>query len=498
MACAPTELFNGYLEQLSGDFIDRIAPDLTVERPSSSSAVVTDQTLRALSDLLEPAGLSLEALGLPQYRLACESSEAERFSSEAVEYYGTLVVSIESSLTPDQSSVFHWNGVVLKATYGENRAMLDWSYANEMGSKVGVSVTSVSRSAARILCDYSGSAKTREYSRIRSERDIHMWEAGRCTSAAPWYFKPHTIPGVDTLEDGGMSRNNPVDIAESEARGLWGPPASIDAVLSLGTGTTAQTGETCPSTTWSQSRPPPEISHKYHHLNPVLGGKEPPLDNIKMMGWLRTWLWKSNCYDQAVSSNVCADDSWVLYERGSRGNAFCCANGQVGRSTTGNNGRAICVNPGTPVGRNDAELNVQPQGSRDLLLASRSSGAPATSTPAPGGSSSSMSEEPTVSAPGGSPSVPPSSDVPRQTSTGTDSMDISSPAGTSMTSTGANPTETTSAGSGGSAGVEKDVVVLALPRDVDVIVLGAGMVVGSDEETLTCEPVIGGISAARS
>ena len=106
IACAPTELFNRYLEQLSGDFIDRFELDLTIERPSFS-AIVTNQTLQALSKLLRPAGLSLDALGLPQPRLEYENSGEERTDLRTIEYYRTLVPSIESSLTPDQYSIYH-------------------------------------------------------------------------------------------------------------------------------------------------------------------------------------------------------------------------------------------------------------------------------------------------------------------------------------------------------------------------------------------------------
>ncbi|EGX47261.1 hypothetical protein AOL_s00091g5 [Orbilia oligospora ATCC 24927] len=217
----------------------------------------------------------------------------------------------------------------LKATYGKSQAMLDWSYANKIGTKVGITVTSVPRSSACILCNYSGFTKTRGYDRIRSEHDVLVWEAGRCTSAAPWYFKPYTIGGVDTLEDGGMSRNNPADIAECEARNIWSSPANIDLVVSLGTGTTSQGGDVSSLSVWSQnfftrlyrslmhsldgqkiwdqfmSRVPSEISHKYHRLNPILRDKEPSLDDARKMGPLKQVAIRQAANDDTIDQ-LCA------------------------------------------------------------------------------------------------------------------------------------------------------------------------------------------------
>ena len=50
------------------------------------------------------------------------------------------------------------------------------------------------------------------------------------------YFTPHHIEGISTFQDSGLWRNNPIDIAISEARALWPTIAEPDLVLSLGTG----------------------------------------------------------------------------------------------------------------------------------------------------------------------------------------------------------------------------------------------------------------------
>jgi Leucine-rich repeat (LRR) protein/predicted acylesterase/phospholipase RssA len=63
---------------------------------------------------------------------------------------------------------------------------------------------------------------------------LKMWEAMRCTTAAPAYFDAYTANG-HRLSDGGISTNNPTGIAIQEARALW-PDKRLDVVLSVGVG----------------------------------------------------------------------------------------------------------------------------------------------------------------------------------------------------------------------------------------------------------------------
>lgn len=63
-----------------------------------------------------------------------------------------------------------------------------------------------------------------------------LWEAGRCTSAAPFYFPPyHHRPSGEHLDDGGIFRNNPTGLALTESWMLW-PGRRIGCIVSLGTG----------------------------------------------------------------------------------------------------------------------------------------------------------------------------------------------------------------------------------------------------------------------
>jgi predicted acylesterase/phospholipase RssA len=65
-----------------------------------------------------------------------------------------------------------------------------------------------------------------------------IWEAGRATSAAPIFFKPIKIeiprPGA-TFVDGGVTHNNPAELALSEAKKIWTTAKKV-RLVSLGTG----------------------------------------------------------------------------------------------------------------------------------------------------------------------------------------------------------------------------------------------------------------------
>lgn len=63
-----------------------------------------------------------------------------------------------------------------------------------------------------------------------------LWEAGRCTSAAPFYFPPyHHQPSGQHLDDGGIYRNNPTGLALTESEELW-PGRRLGCIVSLGAG----------------------------------------------------------------------------------------------------------------------------------------------------------------------------------------------------------------------------------------------------------------------
>jgi len=61
-----------------------------------------------------------------------------------------------------------------------------------------------------------------------------IWQAARATSAAPTFFDPITIDGVE-YGDGGTGWNNPAAEAITEARNIWSN-RPLGCLLSLGTG----------------------------------------------------------------------------------------------------------------------------------------------------------------------------------------------------------------------------------------------------------------------
>lgn len=65
-----------------------------------------------------------------------------------------------------------------------------------------------------------------------------IWQAARATSAAPTFFKPIEIdvpPQGSFLGDGGLTHNNPAELALSEAQRIWSTVKHF-CLVSVGTG----------------------------------------------------------------------------------------------------------------------------------------------------------------------------------------------------------------------------------------------------------------------
>ncbi|KAM3066494.1 hypothetical protein ACMFMG_011992 [Clarireedia jacksonii] len=120
----------------------------------------------------------------------------------------------------------------LRSQFGDERSLMDHSAATRKGAKVGITVTGVPN-AELLFTNYNGvGSRLSEagYRHILSDdtsNRVRIWEA---------YFTPYHIAGVGEFQDGGLWRNNPIDIAMSEARALWPTIDEPDVVLSLGTG----------------------------------------------------------------------------------------------------------------------------------------------------------------------------------------------------------------------------------------------------------------------
>ncbi|KFY31444.1 hypothetical protein V493_01100, partial [Pseudogymnoascus sp. VKM F-4281 (FW-2241)] len=65
--------------------------------------------------------------------------------------------------------------------------------------------------------------------------EILIWEAARCTTAAPTIFKPMRLRSYGTFQDGGLRNNNPVRPGRRLASQIR-KDGDCDIVLSIGNG----------------------------------------------------------------------------------------------------------------------------------------------------------------------------------------------------------------------------------------------------------------------
>ncbi|KAL1792986.1 hypothetical protein ACET3X_009493 [Alternaria dauci] len=151
----------------------------------------------------------------------------------------------------------------------EEATMLDVPYMSSIGARVGLPVVDVDTLETCLVTSYNGAAPTYDngactemstYRILRSEdatEEICVKDAARCTSAAPWYFTPHKIPGHGTFMDGGLSDNNPCMLALQELQKMAPGLSLADQFVSVGTGvsTTREVAkaDVCPSLLFGNS-----------------------------------------------------------------------------------------------------------------------------------------------------------------------------------------------------------------------------------------------------
>ncbi|KAF7547599.1 hypothetical protein G7Z17_g7633 [Cylindrodendrum hubeiense] len=112
----------------------------------------------------------------------------------------------------------------LKSIFGQNELF------GHRGNASRVAVITTVSTESRLLANYNGGDGNRYMNST-----IYTWLAARCTSAAPMYFEPAQHCGTE-CRDGGLTENNPVQVAVNEARTIWGPNAAFDLIASLGCG----------------------------------------------------------------------------------------------------------------------------------------------------------------------------------------------------------------------------------------------------------------------
>ncbi|KAK4629215.1 Calcium-independent phospholipase A2-gamma [Fulvia fulva] len=113
--------------------------------------------------------------------------------------------------------------------------------AGSLDVKVAVTATTAAGNSV-VLANYNRlSIEKLSYQFQRPEKphaELKTWEAARATSAAPQHFKPlcHEA-SKQTLLDGGIYHNNPINIADQERKLIWPSHQDVepDVVVSIGT-----------------------------------------------------------------------------------------------------------------------------------------------------------------------------------------------------------------------------------------------------------------------
>ncbi|KAI5921413.1 hypothetical protein F4810DRAFT_712454 [Camillea tinctor] len=110
-------------------------------------------------------------------------------------------------------------------------------------AKVGVVSCLEGRNQPSLIANYNRNPRQggKEEDCLQREdnqsQDFKTWQAARATSAAQTFFKPYQHPQtLKSYVDGATVRNNPVRVAQAEARNIWGSAVPPDIVLSIGTG----------------------------------------------------------------------------------------------------------------------------------------------------------------------------------------------------------------------------------------------------------------------
>ncbi|CZT53522.1 uncharacterized protein RSE6_15143 [Rhynchosporium secalis] len=128
----------------------------------------------------------------------------------------------------------------LKEAFGLGR-VFDSANSRPSGMKFAVTATTISDATLCLISNYNGNCppgSDSSYKHLRAKKttdEMLLWEAARCTTAAPTFFTPKYLEPYGTLQDGGLAYNNPVRPGLRGVRRIWGD-IGCDLVLSIGTG----------------------------------------------------------------------------------------------------------------------------------------------------------------------------------------------------------------------------------------------------------------------
>ncbi|KFZ20455.1 hypothetical protein V501_00135 [Pseudogymnoascus sp. VKM F-4519 (FW-2642)] len=113
--------------------------------------------------------------------------------------------------------------------------------ARPSGMKYAVTATTLSDATLCLISNYHTKGKPTSnlgYKHLAPTSDkgeILIWEAARCTTAAPTIFKPKRLRSFGTFQDGGLRNNNPVRPGLRLVSRIW-EDGDCDIVLSIGNG----------------------------------------------------------------------------------------------------------------------------------------------------------------------------------------------------------------------------------------------------------------------
>lgn len=154
---------------------------------------------------------------------------------EALQVYKNLIPIVFSQSIFNKAKMPHYDSKLLEREIKNILHQYDFDAENE-------TLASVSNKCQVALVTRRGHAATgpmklfRSYNIAHGEDDstVPIWQCIRATSAAPTFFDPMTIKGVDYV-DGGLLCNNPAIVALKEAKCLY-PDRKVGILYSIGTG----------------------------------------------------------------------------------------------------------------------------------------------------------------------------------------------------------------------------------------------------------------------
>ncbi|KFY30375.1 hypothetical protein V494_08174, partial [Pseudogymnoascus sp. VKM F-4513 (FW-928)] len=113
--------------------------------------------------------------------------------------------------------------------------------ARPSGMKIAVTATTLSDATLCLISNYyaegnpTSNLRYKHLSPTSEKGEILIWEAARCTSAAPTIFKPKRLHSYGSFQDGGLRNNNPVRPGQYAVSRKW-KDGDCDIVLSIGNG----------------------------------------------------------------------------------------------------------------------------------------------------------------------------------------------------------------------------------------------------------------------